>query len=187
MQFINQIIQKKAPAISITAEEQVIRALSDCLQIVEVEDASPFVGELFQRRFVAQVPDFPRHFVALYSDNQKHWQALGYVHQTEHKGSYLCGGLVMDNFLYRHVKAQHRQRIAQAGGVAELLLRRSFALLGDCDAIWGYVGDKQARKVDLRVGFEATEHPYLMVVWRRPFSTKKKAAMIQEFIQLGAF
>lgn len=168
-------------------ENEISISIPDCLQIIETKEAASFIAPLFLRRFGSAPPDFPRHFVALYSKDKQHWQAIGYVHYTFHNQSYLCGGLVMDNHLYRRVEKKHREQIAQAGGIAELLLRESFTFLGDCDAIWGYVGDKQAEKVDLRVGFEHTNHPYLMVIWKRTFSLRKKTKMIDEMIRLGAF
>lgn len=157
------------------------------LQVVEVNDAAPFIAPLFLRRFGSYPPNFPRHFVALYRVNDEQWQSLGYVHFTCHGKDYLCGGLVMDDRRYRRVLPEHRQQIADIGGVAELMLRESFLCLGDYEVIWGYVGDKQAEKVDLRVGFERTEHPYIMAVWGRSFSNKVKRQKVQQIAELGAF
>lgn len=161
--------------------------ISDCLQIVEVRNAAPFVDSLFQRRFGSPAPSFPRHFVALYSADRINWQAICYGHYTRHGEDYLGGGLVMDNHLYRRVLPEHRQRITEIGGIAELLLHESIAVLHDCDAIWGYVGDKQAKAVDLRAGFESTHHPYLMAVWRKPLSEKKKRQKVDSIAALGPF
>lgn len=164
------------------------KAISDCLQIVEVRNASPFIGALFHRRFGSPAPDFPRHFVALYSKDQIDWQAICYGHYTRHQSDYLGGGMVMDNHLYRRVLPEHRQRIVEIGGIAELLLHESIGVLQhDAEAIWGYVGDKQARAVDLRAGFAPTHHPYLMAVWCKPLSEKMKRQKVDTIAALGPF
>lgn len=179
--------QAKPTAATTDLRSSAAKELADFLQIVEVNDASPFVAPLFRRRFGGEPPNFPRHFVALYRNEEEQWQPLGYVHFTRYGNDYLCGGLVMDERRYRRVSEEHRQRIAQLGGVAELLLREGFNFLGDFDTIWGYVGDKQSERVILRVGFEHTEHPYIMAVWKKPFSAEVKRQKVQLIAELGAF
>lgn len=163
--------------------------LHELLQVTEVDAASFFIHDLFCRRFnTTAAPDFPRHFIAFYRQNDHTYLPLGYVHQSAWEGCYLTGGLVIDERAYRRLPAAHRHIIRAAGGVAECLLRDSFALLGpDVIAIWGYVGDKQAEQVDLRVGFEHTEHPYLMVIWRQELSAAARADWYARALALGPF
>lgn len=136
--------------------------------VLEVDDAEPLVGDLFRRRFhTPYFPDEPRHFVALATLPDGSALSLGYVHYTMWQGCALCGGLVIDDRHYRRLPTALRRTLQAAGGVAELLLRRSFDRLpADTPAIWGHVGDRQSEKVCLRVGFERTDDQYLLAVWR---------------------
>lgn len=187
--FYNCINLRKCKQYDVKIEKpsEASRSVSEFLQVIEVKEATPFIAPLFRSRFGGEPPDFPRHFIALYRTSDEQWQSLGYVHFTRYGRDYLCGGLVMDDRRYRRVLPEHRQQIANIGGVAELMLRESFLHLGDYDVIWGYVGDKLAEKVDLRVGFERTEHPYIMAVWGRSFSNKVKSQKVQYIAELGAF
>ncbi|MCL2871413.1 MAG: hypothetical protein FWF41_00245 [Betaproteobacteria bacterium] len=164
--------------------------VSDILCVTETANAEFFVGNLFRRRFnTSSFPDMPRHFVAFYKTDKKTMLPVGYVHQTPWESCYLCGGLVIDERFYRLVPATHRRMIREAGGIAEYLQRESFAAIRDENtvAIWGFVGDKLAEQVDLRVGFVHTDVPYLMVVWLKPLPEEEKATLIQKATALGEF
>jgi hypothetical protein len=162
-------------------------ALGDILRVEEVSDAEFYAGELFRRRFRGDPPDFPRHFVPFYRQGRTTYRPVGYVHYTAFEDSWLCGGLVMDDRLYRRMPAPHRKLIKDAGGIAEMMLRDTFARLAQAPAIWGYVGDKQAEVVDLRAGFRHTHHRHVMVVWNRDLPDEEKAARIERVIALGPF
>ncbi len=54
-------------------------------------------------------------------------------------------------------------------------------------AIWGFVGDKLAEQVDLRVGFVHTDIPYLMVVWLKALTEEEKTAWVRKASALGPF
>ncbi len=163
--------------------------LEDVLSIVEVDHAQPFVGELFCRRFnTNEFPNIPRHFVAFYRADEHCFVPAGYVHHTPWEGCTLCGGLVIDERLYRKIPAHHRRVIRSAGGIAEQLQRQSFdAVRAEAKVIWGYVGDALARQVDLRVGFEPTDDPYIMAVWLKPLSEEEKKALFEKVKALGPF
>jgi len=161
--------------------------LGDILQVEETRSAEFYVGDLFRRRFRADPPDFPHHFVAVYRGLPAQFRTVGYVHYTQHEDNHLCGGMVIDDRAYRRMPAQHRALIREQGGIAEFMLRETFARLPPSAAIWGYVGDKQARTVDLRAGFTPTEHPYIMVVWRKQFPEAEKAERLQKIAGLGPF
>jgi hypothetical protein len=171
------------------ADEPLIEAttIGDIVRVEEVSDAEFYAGELFRRRFRADPPDFPRHFVPFYRQGRTTYRPVGYVHYTAFEDSWLCGGLVMDDRAYRRIPAPHRNLIKDAGGIAEIMLRATFARLADAPAIWGYVGDKQAEEVDLRAGFRRTHHRHVMVVWNRELSEEEKAARLARVIALGPF
>lgn len=162
-------------------------SVRDIVRIEQTSDAEFFVGDLFRRRFRNDPPVDPLHFVAFYRRTRSDYLPVGYVHYVELEGSYLCGGLVIDDRCYRRMPEPHRKLIRDSGGIAELLLRESLAKLTHAPAIFGYVGDKQAKAVDLRAGFQRTEHPYVMVVWNRALPEAEKAAWLAKVIAVGPF
>jgi len=172
-----------------TADTAIIAAqsIADILRVEEVTDAEYFVGDLFRRRFGGNPPDYPRSFVAFYRPTRTRFVAIGYVHYMVFEDSYMCGGMVMDERQYRQIPAPHRAIIKAAGGVAETMLRDTFARLAHAPAIWGYVGDKLAEQVDLRAGFRHTHDPHVMVVWNHELPEEEKAARLARVIALGPF
>lgn len=165
-------------------------ALHQAIEIVEVEDAEPLVGDLFRRRF--NTPDFPktpRHFVAMALQADGNRLPVGYVHYAMWETSALCGGLVIDERAYRTLPNPVREALRAGGGIAQILLAQSFDQLpGDLLAIWGHVGSRMSEKVCLRVGFERTEDPYVMVVWRNTqLGEKNREQWLARVIALGPF
>lgn len=150
-------------------------------------DADFFVGELFRRKFHCAPPDFPIHYVSFYRATPSDIKVIGYVHYSEFEDCYLCGGLVIDDRLYRRMPVVHREAVRSCGGIAEHLLKNTFARLNHATAIWGYVGDARAERVDQRVGFRRTEHPYIMVCWMRELSDSDKRARMSRVISVGPF
>jgi len=168
--------------------------MNDCcattfIQVTEVDRADLFISGLFQRKFHSQPPDFERHFVAFYKPDSEASQVIpvGYVHQTPYLECHLCGGLVIDDWVYRRMPGKHRQLIRKAGGIAELLLRYSFSKLENTKAIWGYVGDTKAEKVDLRVGFVHTGVKPIMVCWKQALNQQEKHQLLEQIIAVGPF
>jgi hypothetical protein len=156
----------------------------DLLSVVEVDQPSSTVREMFSRLFNASVPDFPRHFEARYLPAQT---SVGYVHFTALDDVYLCGGLCLDTRAYKQMPASDRARIGQAGGIAEIMLRACFSDLTDKQAVFGYCGDLKALRVDLRAGFQKLDHPYLLVRWTREMTEGMKASLTESVHRLGPF
>lgn len=145
-------------------------------------DAAAIAGALFERKFRQPIPGFPRHFVALIDE-----RCAGYVHYTPWQGDFLCGGLCIDDRVYRELPAASRAWIRERGGIAEIMMRAAHAELDAAATIWGYIGDKQAEAVDRRVGFVPVAEPYLFAIWRAPLSDAEKAARVAEAVRLGPF
>ncbi len=183
--------QAPAPEPSPSANDQpdyvAAASIDDIIRIEEVSDAEFFIGDLFRRRFHGDPPNYPRHFVAFYQPVRSQLEAVGFVHYLAHEDSYLCGGLVIDERRYRQMPAEHRKAIKAAGGIAEKLLRVTFARLANAPAIWGYVGDALAEKVDLRAGFRHTEHEHIMVFWNKELSPEEKEQRLARVVALGPF
>ncbi len=163
------------------------RAVQDILRVEETTDAEFYAGDLFRRRFGSDPPDYPKHYVALYRQGRSGYLSVGYIHYTAFEDSYLCGGMVIDDRLYRRIPAPHRRLIRDAGGIAEIMLRETFARLAHSPAIWGHVGDKQAEEVNLRVGFVHTHHPHVMVVWNADLAAEERGTRLERVIALGPF
>ena len=176
---------------SSTARERpdhvVASSIDDIIRVEEVADAEFFIGDLFRRRFRTDPPNYPRNFVAFYQPIRSHLEAVGFVHYLAFEDSYLCGGLVIDERRYRQMPTEHRKVIKAAGGIAEKMLRVTFARLADAPAIWGYVGDALAEKVDLRAGFRHTTHQHIMVCWNKDLSAEEKEQRLAKVVALGPF
>ncbi len=169
-------------------EHQAPPALESILHVAEVDNASFFVSDLFRRKFAGATPDTPRHFVAFYRSEAQALIPIGYVHHSPWENCYMCGGLVIDDRIYRRLPAHHRRAIRERGGIAEYLLTESFKRVKPGSiAIWGHVGNKQAEEVDLRVGFEHTDDPYVMVIWNQDLPDHEKAAWVRRVVALGGF
>jgi hypothetical protein len=169
------------------ANHVVATSIDDIIRVEEVADAEFFIGDLFRRRFGSDPPNYPRSFVAFYQPVRSRLEAVGFVHYLAHEDSYLCGGLVIDERRYRQMPADHRKVIRAAGGIAEKMLRVTFARLADAPAIWGYVGDKLSEKVNLRVGFRHTEDRYILVCWNKDLPAEEKAQRLVSVAALGPF
>jgi hypothetical protein len=162
-------------------------SIDDIIHVEEVSDAEFFIGDLFRRRFHCNPPDYPRSFVAFYQPVRSRLEAVGFVHYLAHEDSYLCGGLLIDERRYRQMPPEHRKVIKDAGGISEKLLRTTFARLAAAPAIWGYVGDPLAEKVDLRAGFRHTEHQHIMVYWNKDLPEEEKKRRLAKVVALGPF
>jgi hypothetical protein len=169
------------------ANHVVATSIDDIIRVEEVADAEFFIGDLFRRRFGSDPPNYPRSFVAFYQPVRSRLEAVGFVHYLRHDDSYLCGGLVIDERRYREMPLDHRKVIRAAGGIAEKMLRVTFARLADAPAIWGYVGDKLSEKINLRVGFRHTEDRYILVCWNKDLPAEEKAQRLVSVAALGPF
>ena len=152
------------------------------VRIEELDDAAAVAGHLFRRKFGQEIPAFPRHFVAMMGN-----VCAGYVHYTAWQGDYLCGGLCINDRVYRTVTAEQRDWLRERGGIAEIMMRAAHACLSDGAVIWGYIGDKQAEAVDRRVGFVPVAEPYLFAIWQKPISDEGKQRRIKQAQALGPF
>ena len=157
------------------------------LTLIEVNDAAPFAADLFKQSFGDVVPNFPKHFVLLLSEQGK-TLTLGYVHFTHKERMYLGGGMCVNSRVLRQVPKNIRKQLSEKGGVAYTMLSESVKLLTDCDAVFGHVGHQGAYKIDMAVGFEQTDHPHLIVYWQnKNLNQNQQAALISAAHDEGAF
>ena len=184
---LERVVAKDSPTARERTDHVVSSSIDDIIRVEEVADAEFFIGDLFRRRFHGDPPNYPRSFVAFYQPIRSRLEAVGFVHYLAFEDSYLCGGLVIDERRYRQMPTEHRKVIKAAGGIAEKMLRVTFARLADAPAIWGYVGDALAEKVDLRAGFRHTTHQHIMVCWNKDLSAEEKERRLAKVVALGPF
>lgn len=158
-----------------------------CIDLIEVEDAEPMAGELFQKSFNSPIPDFPKHFILLAEKNAKAPLVLAYAHATKLKNIYLGGGMCVDYKAIRSLPKSIRKDLSKQGGVAYSLLTASVQKLTDCDAVFAYVGHQAAYKIDLAVGFKPTQHKHLIVYWKKQLDETKQNQLIELAHQQGPF
>lgn len=139
--------------------------------VSRVDDAAPFVGDLFARVFRAPVPAMPTHYVAFHRIEDGRLEPVGYYH-VSYCGEYaLVGGLC--------VATDFRRR-----GVGELLERYVYRDAGATRAYFAHVGDPTRAR---RVGFVDTGHPHLVVCWMAEPSEEERHRLIAEVAALGPF
>ena len=161
-------------------------ALAGWFCVAEITDVEAGAGELFRRAFRTDPPTTPRHYVALVTIDGEQ-RTIGYVHYERMDDVYLCGGMCMDERTFRRLPADRRAALKRAGGIAEQMLRHTFAALADAKAIFGYVGDKRAERVDLRAGFSHTGLPHLIVHWPQHLPPAERDALVERVAKLGPF
>ncbi len=112
------------------------------IDTVETSDAR-LAAPLFRKNFGHPVPPMPRHYVMFYrppaaaqgSDSAQPL-VVGYTHQLAFENVYLAGGMCVDRrrngfprWLFDEVERE--------GGLATIIMKESFATLGDCPAVFG--------------------------------------------------
>lgn len=188
MPCFTSLLFRSGPAAATTAKKT-HRSLDQMFYVAEVSNAEPLVGHLFRRRFACDFfPQTPMHFVAFYKQQSGQPIPIGYVHCEAWRRQALGGGLVIDERAWRHIPATDRRCIRQHGGVAALLLKAAISRVpSDTIGIWAYVGEPQAKKVDLEVGFEPTSHEHIMVIWRDDLDETEKAYWLEQVRSYGPF
>jgi hypothetical protein len=165
-----------------------IAKLDSFFQVREVEDGRVIAGQLFERRYREQAPDFPHHIVAFLPGPDGREQPVCYIHFTPMGDILLGGGACTDDRLLRRVPGDQRAALRAAGGVYRCALARSVELFAPrYPAIFGYCGDALAERVDRSVGFEPTGHPHLLVLFTRPVDPATRARLIEQAHAIGPF
>jgi hypothetical protein len=171
------------------------------LKVFETHEGARLAGQLFRESFGSDFPapaacrvldtEIPpenwRQFVAIYTWPDGREECVGFCNWIKYKDVYLEGGLAVRKSFYRRLAKPEFARCTARGGIAQIVMEVAATQLTDCVAWLGYCGDAKALKVDLRVGYVQTEHPYLIVKWMRALSEPEKRAWIDEGIRIGPF
>jgi hypothetical protein len=163
----------------------------DHLQTYEVDDVRGIAEGLFTRAFGHPPPVEGRHFVLVYfpaaGSRDRQPRVVAYTHQRALGELYLAGGMCVDERIYRTFPRPLFEAVKTEGGLATIVMRASFGMLGDSPACFGHVGEPRARQADLRAGFVDTGRRHLMVHWRRELPEAEKERLIAKVDAHGPF
>jgi len=141
----------------------------------ELPQASPGAVSLFRAKFGTDPPDCPRHFVALSTDDGS---VCGYIHfRTFEPHVYLCGGLLVDQRVYRRLPANVRARVKGVGSLSRWLSDTAIGMLGPKRAVLAYTGNLSSRRDALALGFEETSYPFVLVQWHSEPPSERPALL----------
>ena len=174
---------------------------NEALSVFETKEAARYAGALFQEAFNSAFPvpvayrildtqiqpEDWRQFVAIYTWPDGTEECVCFGNYIKYKDVYLGGGLVVKKNFYRRLTKPEFAECSARGGVGQILMENAGTQLTDCVASFGYCGDRKALSVDLRVGYERTQHPHLLVIWTRALPEETKQAWIDDVIRIGPF
>ena len=174
---------------------------SAAFAVVRVPNAEYFVGDLFLESFGSpfpvprehaglSIPTPPAHwhqFVALYKWPDQRIETVGFCNWIRHKTVYLEGGLCVRRGFYRRLPPAHLRECSNAGGVAQLMMEAASEVLNDCDAWFGYCGDKKAYRATMRVGYVPLQSPYLIAKWFRELPQARRQELEADVARIGPF
>lgn len=176
-------------------------AFNEALTVFETKEAARYAGALFAESFNSALPvpiahriletqiqpqDW-RQFVAIYTWPDGTAECVGFCNWIKYKDVYLEGGLAVQKSFYRRLVRADFAACTARGGIAQIVMEAAATQLTDCVAWFGYCGDPKALRVDLRVGFVRTEHPYLIVKWMRALPASSMQGWIDEVTRIGPF
>lgn len=170
----------------LTTKGVIFAPVGQHFQILEVDDAEFFAGDLFRRTFAANPPTFPRHFVCLYRADEGTLRTAGYVHFSAFESMHLVGGLVSDRSLYSVIPAAHRSELPN-GSIAEYLMAGGIKRLIGSNGVFAIIGDARSVEVNRNVGYVPTHITNLYAFWNRDFSEDIKRAAAERVMKIAPF
>ncbi len=169
--------------------------------VARVANANFFAAELFSESFGADfpipregcglsIPTPPEHwsqYVAFYRWDSSRIEVVGFCNWIRYHTVYLEGGLCVKRDFYLRLPREHWTSCRQSGGVAQLMMEAAAVELDDCDAWFGFCGDKKSAIVTARVGFVQTDHKHLIVKWFKKLKMEEQAQRIADIASIGPF
>ncbi len=153
-----------------------------------VSHAPFFVDELFKRKFGSPAPDYGHSVVSFYRKNWRHYIPVCYANFLPYDEVLLGGGAMTDEFSFRKMPPRLFAEIKEAGGIYVHLLKFAIHHLGaDCEAFFGYAGDKLAYEIDIMAGFEPTPFEFLVAHFHKPLPQARKQYLIGKVNDYGPF
>jgi hypothetical protein len=175
--------------------------LEQALRIFDAGNAEPLAGALFREVFRAPFPAprddaglaIPtpaqnwRQYVARYRWDDGTEETVGFCNWIRHGDVYLEGGMCVRESVYRRLPREHFRACRERGGIAQMMMETAAGELDDCTAWFGYCGDAKAMAVDLRVGYQTTRHPHVIVKWFRDIPAAEREALVDAIAAIGPF
>jgi hypothetical protein len=155
--------------------------------VVEVPDARFLAGDLFRRTFGGDPPEIPRHFVCLYQPEPGTFRTAGYVHFSPMEGVWLAGGLVADKALYPSIPREHLAELGPRPSIGEYVMREGIERLGECFAVFAYIGDERSIAVNRDVGYVPTHIEHVYACWRKQVPPAIQRAAAERVAKLAPF
>lgn len=154
-------------------------SIDDFIVVTEVERGPAFAGELFRRKYRAELPDFPHHVVAFVRRPDGAFAAASYCHFTDCGDILLAGGACTDGDVLRALPAEQQQAVAEHGALMLATLRYGFERWGQrFEAVFTCCGDPRALETTPKVGFLETGVQYLLVRWMREVPEARRAQLL---------
>ena len=175
--------------------------MSNRIEVFRTQEGAAHAASLFFKRFrqpfpvprencglsIPTPPENWRQYVAVYHPPGAARETVGFCNWIRYGDAYLGGGLCVDEMAYRRMDPEDFRYCRGRGGIAQMLIDLAAHELGDCPALFGYVGDRKSMAVSLRSGFERTGHPYVIAKWLRPLSPIEKRTMVERIAAIGPF
>lgn len=176
-------------------------SFAEALKVFRFRNAEFFARELFYECFRAPFPvprencglpiDTASHrwhqYVAFYRWSETSFEPVGFCNWIRHGDVYLEGGMCVRRNFYRRLPREQWDACKARGGVAQIMMETAASELRDAVAWFGYCGDKQAYRVDARVGYEPTRHQHLIVKWFREVAGAERERLVDEIAAIGPF
>jgi hypothetical protein len=178
-----------------------MNTLDDHLRFIELPNAAALASDLFHECFgvpfpvprdncglpIPTPPENWHQFVGLYRWPDGAEETVSFCNWIRHGDVYLGGGMCVKKNFYRRLPKDHYRECAARGGLAQMIQAAAAARLTDCKAWFGYCGDPKALAVDLRFGYELTDHPMLIVKWLQPVAAEEKKRIVDSIARIGPF
>ncbi|MEP6996058.1 MAG: hypothetical protein ABI900_00340 [Betaproteobacteria bacterium] len=174
---------------------------SESFEVVRFANAGFFASHLFWDSFRAPFPvprdgcglpiptppEAWRQYVAFYKWAENSFEPVGFCNWIRYGDVYLEGGMCVHATIYRRMSRDQWAECRSRGGIAQLMMEAAARELNDCDAWFGFCGDRKAWIVDARFGYVSTDKKYLIVKWFRELSPARQQELIEQVAKIGPF
>jgi hypothetical protein len=158
------------------------------LLITPVNEGPFFIDALFRRKFAHAAPEFGTPLICFYRKSWDHFIPVCHVLYFPFEEVILVGGGMTDGEAFKQMPETLRASVRQSGGIFYHVLRFGFEHFSEeCEAFFGYAGDKRAYEVDIRAGFSPTGYQHLIANFHKPISPERKHELIEKVHAIGPF
>lgn len=153
-----------------------------------VSNAPDFVNQLFNRKFGSNTPDHGYSVISFYRKDWRHFVPICYVNFLPYDEVLLAGGAMTDGFAFRLMPKSLFDEIKRAEGIYFHLLKFAFNhFRNDCEAFFGYAGDKLSYQQAIKAGFEPAGFKHLLAHFQKPLTQSRQRYLIEKIYKYGPF